>query len=530
MSDPAKRGTSQGGEPSDDRIPAAMYVRMSTEHQQYSTENQADAIRQYADRHGFRIVETFADEGKSGLSIEGRESLRRLIDTVAARKAAFRAILVYDISRWGRFQDVDESASYEYTCRRAGIAVHYCAEQFANDGTPTASIIKAVKRAMAGEYSRELSTKVFAGQCRLVQLGYRQGGMAGFGLRRMLLDITGAPKGTLRHGEQKSLQTDRVVLVPGPDDEVEAVRWIYQAFVEEGRREREIADTLNARGLPTDLGHPWTCGTVRQVLSNEKYIGNNVFNRHSFKLKQHHRSNPPEEWVRKDGAFEGIVEPETFARAQAILQERAKRFTDEELLDRLRAIHERHGRVSGILIDEDDGLPGASAYQSRFGGLLRAYQLIGYTPDIDYSFLEVNRRLRERHPAIVAEVVGQLRAQGGSVEQDAGHGLLLVNREVLVSLVLSRCTTTPGGRHRWIIRLEHGRRPDVTIAVRMDPANEGVHDYYVLPTIDMTFEVLGESSRLRLAEDNGARLDVYRQPDLGMFYLVAERVALRVAS
>ncbi len=424
MSDESRRvPIRDGNEPADDRIPAAMYVRMSTEHQQYSTENQADAIRQYADRQGFRIVETFADEGKSGLSIEGRDSLRRLIDTVSSRRAAFKAILVYDISRWGRFQDVDESASYEYTCRRAGIAVHYCAEQFANDGTPTSAIIKAVKRAMAGEYSRELSTKVFAGQCRLVQMGYRQGGMAGFGLRRMLLDMTGAPKGTLRHGEQKSLQTDRVVLVPGPDEEVATVRWIYQAFVDEGRRERDIADTLNARGLPTDLGRPWTCGTVRQVLSNEKYIGNNVFNRHSFKLKQRHRANPPEEWVRKDGAFEGIVDPETFSQAQAILQERAKRFTDEELLDRLRALHQRHGRVSGILIDEDDGLPGASAYQSRFGGLLRAYRLIGYTPDIDYSFLEVNRRLRERHPAIVAEVVGQLRTQGGSVEQDADHGL-----------------------------------------------------------------------------------------------------------
>lgn len=529
MSDPAKRGTFRGGEPGDDRIPAAMYVRMSTEHQQYSTENQADAIRQYADRHGFRIVETFADEGKSGLSIEGRESLQRLIDTVVAGKATFRAILVYDISRWGRFQDPDESGSYEYTCRRVGIDVHYCAEQFANDGTPTSAIIKAVKRAMAGEYSRELSTKVFAGQCRLVQMGYRQGGMAGFGLRRMLLDMTGAPKGTLRHGEQKSLQTDRVVLVPGPDDEVETVQWIYRAFVDEGRREGEIAEALNDRGLVTDLGRPWSCGTVRQVLSNEKYIGNNVFGRHSFKLKKHHVANPPELWVRKDGAFDGIVDAATFQRAQRIMQERARRFTDEDLLERLRALHQRHGRVSGILIDEDDGTPGASAYQSRFGGLLRAYQLIGYTPDIDYSFIEVNRRLRERHPAIVAEVIGQLRDQGGNVEQDPDNGLLLVNREVLVSLVLSRCTTTPGGRHRWIIRLEHGRRPDVTIAVRMDPANEGVHDYYVLPTIDMTFELLGEGDRLRLAEDNGARLDVYRQPDLGTFYPVAERVALRVA-
>lgn len=271
MSDRAKEEGGRNGQPGpEEGVPAAMYVRMSTEHQQYSTENQADAVRQYAARHGYRIVETFADEGKSGLNIGGRLSLQRLIDTVTAGKAAFRAILVYDVSRWGRFQDVDESAYYEYLCRRARIDVHYCAEQFANDGSPASAIIKTVKRAMAGEYSRELSTKVFMGQCRLVQLGFRQGGMAGFGLRRMLQDAAGSPKGPLKHGEQKSLQTDRVVLMPGPDDEVEAVRWIYRAFVEEGRRESDIADDLNARGLRTDLGRPWSCGTVRQVLTNEK--------------------------------------------------------------------------------------------------------------------------------------------------------------------------------------------------------------------------------------------------------------------
>ena len=51
-----------------------------------------------------------------------------------------------------------------YFCRRAGIEVLYCAEQFANDGSIASTIVKTVKRAMAGEYSRELSTKVFAGQ------------------------------------------------------------------------------------------------------------------------------------------------------------------------------------------------------------------------------------------------------------------------------------------------------------------------------------------------------------------------------
>ncbi len=140
---------------------------MSTEHQQYSTANQEDVIREYSARRGFEIVRTYADEGRSGLSVAGREALRQLIADVQAGRPGFAAVLVYDVSRWGRFQDADESAYYEYLCRRAGIDVHYCAEQFENDGGPASTIIKSVKRAMAGEYSRELSAKVFRGQCRL---------------------------------------------------------------------------------------------------------------------------------------------------------------------------------------------------------------------------------------------------------------------------------------------------------------------------------------------------------------------------
>src|SRR5512134_3776203 len=157
---------------------AAQYVRMSTDHQQYSTENQAETIREYAQRHGLLIVRSYADEGKSGLRLEGRDQLQRLIADVESGSADFQVVLVYDVSRWGRFQDADESAYYEYVCKRAGIAVLYCAEQFANDGSPVATIVKGVKRAMAGEYSRELSVKVFAGQCRLIELGFRQGGAA----------------------------------------------------------------------------------------------------------------------------------------------------------------------------------------------------------------------------------------------------------------------------------------------------------------------------------------------------------------
>jgi len=153
---------------------------MSTDHQQYSTDNQRDKIREYAAKRGIQIVRTYADEGKSGLRIDGRQALQQLIKYVESGLADFQVILAYDVSRWGRFQDADESAYYEYICRRAGIQVVYCAEQFENDGSPVSTIVKGVKRAMAGEYSRELSAKVFAGQCRLIELGYRQGGPAGY--------------------------------------------------------------------------------------------------------------------------------------------------------------------------------------------------------------------------------------------------------------------------------------------------------------------------------------------------------------
>src|SRR5450830_13271 len=127
---------------------AVQYVRMSTEHQQYSTENQAEKIREYAKRRNIEIVRTYTDAGKSGLSIEGRASLQRLIHDVESGTPDFQIILVYDVSRWGRFQDADESAYYEYRCRRAGIQVVYCAEQFENDGSPVSTIVKGVKRAM----------------------------------------------------------------------------------------------------------------------------------------------------------------------------------------------------------------------------------------------------------------------------------------------------------------------------------------------------------------------------------------------
>jgi DNA invertase Pin-like site-specific DNA recombinase len=497
---------------------------MSTEHQQYSTENQRDVIRQWAEERGIDIARTYEDAGKSGLRIAGRDALQRLIEDVQCGRADFDVILVYDVSRWGRFQDADESAYYEYICRRANVGVQYCAEQFENDGSAVSTMLKGFKRFTAGEYSRELSVKVFHGQCRLVELGFHQGGMPGFGLRRMLRDQSGQSKGVLVRGEHKSIQTDRVILVPGPPEEVEIVRRMYRAFVEEGKVESEIAKALNERGVKSDLGRAWTRGTVHQVLTNEKYVGNNVYNRVSFKLKKKRVVNPVDMWIRANGAFEPIVPADLFDAAQNIIIERSKKLTDEELLDRLRALLAQKGHLSGLLIDETEGLPSSSVYKSRFNSLVRAYHLIGYTPDRDYAFIEINRQLRQLHPKVISEMIERIHRLGGIVVQDPRTDLLTVNGEFTASLVVARCGRTVSGSLRWSIRLDTGLAPDITIAARMDTENKEPLDYYLLPAIDINL------GKLLLAEDNGVALDTYRFDTLEYFFGMAQHTRIPEAA
>jgi DNA helicase II / ATP-dependent DNA helicase PcrA len=69
------------------------------------------------------IVQEYSDHGRSGLNIAGREGLNQLVSDVESKRTDFSALLVYDVSRWGRFQDVDESAYYENVLKRAGTEI-----------------------------------------------------------------------------------------------------------------------------------------------------------------------------------------------------------------------------------------------------------------------------------------------------------------------------------------------------------------------------------------------------------------------
>jgi hypothetical protein len=273
--------------------------------------------------------------------------------------------------------------------------------------------------------------------------------------------------------------------------------------------------------IRTDVGRRWSSESVRSVLTNEKYIGNNVYNRQSFKLKKLQVDNPPEMWIRKDGAFEAVVAPDVFYTAQAIFQARATRYTDEGVLERLRALYRDKGTLSGLLIDESPDLPSAMTVSNRFDGLLRAYALIGFTPKQDYEHLQINRQLRRLYPEILDRTERQIAEFGGTVRRNPANDLLHLGEEITVSLVLARCQTLNSGIQRWRVGFDTGLAPDLILAIRLDAANTAERDYYLLPRLNFG------KTPLHLAEQNPGEVECFRFETLEFFYALARRADVR---
>ncbi|HBD35080.1 MAG TPA: hypothetical protein DC084_15990 [Cupriavidus sp.] len=210
-----------------------------------------------------------------------------------------------------------------------------------------------------------------------------------------------------------------------------------------------------------------------------------------------------------------------FEAAQQIILARSYRMSDTEMLDALCQVLSRQGYLSGIVIDEAPCCPSSSAYTNRFGSLLRTYSLIGYSPERDYRYVEINKRLRELHPEVVADAERAVAETGARVEKEPISGVLKINDEFRVSLTLSRCRPTDAGANRWLIRFDNALRPDITVAVRMELDARTIRDFYLLPSIDM------RANLIRLGDHNDFGLEGYRYDDLSMLCRLARRIPLK---
>ena len=368
-----------GNNPGPSRL-AAQYLRMSTDHQRYSLQNQAAAIAGFATARNYRVVRTYADEGVSGLQACNRRGLQALLQDAVSGAAAFETILVYDVSRWGRFQNPDEAAYYEFLCAQAGVAVEYCAEPFENDESLGAALLKTVKRAMAAEFSRQLSCRVIEAQRVLSSGGWWLQGQPGLGLRRQVVSASGVRLKVLERGQRKASQQHRSRLTPGPAAEVAVIERIFRLFAEAGVTEAAIVRLLNAEGVRAEHGAAWTFKRVHSILLNPKYVGDLRYNTSHQILGGRRVSHPRIAWRVVSAAHPPIVPRDLFDAAQARLHARTIRRTTDELCANLRRLLAEHGRLNEKIIGTcgvEPGL-GLGAYRNRFGSVRAAYAAIGY--------------------------------------------------------------------------------------------------------------------------------------------------------
>lgn len=358
--------------------PAAQYLRASTGLQSCSIPEQAAANAAYAALRGFTIVEDYCDEGLSGLTLRGRLALQRLLCDALSPTRRFEAILVYDVSRWGRFQDIDEGAHYEFMCRQAGVAVHYCAEPFENAGSPEANLIKQVKRAMAAEFSRAQSERVTLAKRFIVENGFAAS-IPPFALTRQIVDRKRRPITVLTRGEVKASSAHRTVFVPGPPDEVATVRKIFRLYAITGLSLKALAECLNQNDAPSPSGRGWSAARLKRTIATEAYAGTYIYGRVNYRLGVGVPA-PPESWRRIENAIPAIVPRPLFDRANALLRGRRWR-TDAELLQDLCELLDQVGHIDGRVIDAWPYTANSDTYRRRFGGLRAAYRQIGYDPE-----------------------------------------------------------------------------------------------------------------------------------------------------
>lgn len=468
----------------------AYYRHSAQDRQENSIPLQQEQVQQFAEENGVEIIREFCDRGKSGLTAEGRDGFNDMMENWVKKRQDFEYVLCLDVSRWGRFQDIDLSAQYSAECKRHGKQVIYTTIGKPKEDDPLYPVYVQFERFRAAQYSRELSEKVFRGCVNIAKQGYWPGGSPPYGFNRLLLDEARNPVRDLKPGERKSIQNQRVTLTLGVPNEVSTIRRIFHEFVELQQNEEQIVNGLNRDRIPSPGGMRWDGEKIRRILGNELYAGTMVYNKTTMRLKTARRCNPPEEWIRTPNSFEPLIEQAVFDHAQALLKEQSERFSDEGMLKQLREVFENYGFFRPSLFQSAVNRPSATTYAARFGSLDAAFQL-------------THESTRTKAREIVTQHIEEL---AGQVESFADF--LVVKRRLTV-LIQPSVPTLCGYRAYWSFRPDMRRVIDFTLGVALSgPAEFRILGYFVMPRL------LIRRRPFRLSTVSEARLALMGHSDL----------------
>ncbi len=485
-------------EPALPSLRAVAYYRHSAkDRQENSVAIQQEQVQQWARENGVEIIHEFADRGKSGLTAEGRHAFNDMMENWVRGRSDFDFILCLDVSRWGRFQDIDLSATYSAECKRHGKEVIYTVHGKPKKNDQLYQIYVQFERFRAAQYSRELSDKVLRGCIKIAQQGYWAGGKPPYGFGRLLLDEARNPVQLLDAGQRKSIQNQRVTLAPGDAHQVATVKRIFHEFAGGNLDTRQIAEGLNRDGIVSPGGGLWAAGKVRRILINELYVGTLVYNKTTQKLKTPTRHNPKGEWVRTGDAFDPIVQRTIFDQAQQVLAAASLRYTPPKMVERISLLFQQHGFFRPSLVDADEAAPSPATYSKHFGSLDLAYQ------------------------QVFGVALGQVRAEVESLvrglvpEVESYDDFLVVNRKFTV-LIQPSVPVQHGYSQYWYFRPDLRGAVDITLGVPISgPTAPQILGYLALPRL------MVRRGGIRLFGSSESRLDMYGHTGLEVIFELA---------
>ncbi len=323
--------------PGGSEMVAVGYCRCSTDEQgSTSIPQQKEEIGKWAAVNGYKIVEWFVDEGRTGTNFVQRPGFANLVKRVE-EGPDFAYVLVYDESRWGRALNPRENAYWKIHFERFNVRVRIIHSNSRNGDDIGSYVVEVVESAEASEYSKKLSRAIRRGMLSSQQGIYSRGGSAPYGYKRVAIDLRTGEKRELRDGMRSVPKQEKVVWELASEAEVSTVRRIFEMRAM-GMGFVGIADTLNQEGTTCpklgrwrNLDNKWTGVTILGILQNPAYKGDRVYNRLSFsKILAKERGvefdskwfNEREEWIVVPEAHPAIITKDLFQQVAALRKSR----------------------------------------------------------------------------------------------------------------------------------------------------------------------------------------------------------------
>lgn len=271
---------------------AVFYARVSTEEeaQLKALPKQIEENREEINKRGWILVDEYIDEGKSGTKVKGRDEYQRLLDDMELDK--FDIVVVKDQERLQR----NTKDWYIFVDK---LVVNHLELFFYLENkfyTPDDALITGIKAIMAEEYSRNLSKKLHNYNDRRVQKA-KEGQMVKL------------------QGSGNAFGWDKKDGVYVINPEQFQIRRRMCELILQGKGSTEVAKILNNEGYRNSVGKEWKATDIPKYVYDERNIGVAIINkeRNDFATKSVIK-NPPEEWVRVEGAYPPVVTMEEWER------------------------------------------------------------------------------------------------------------------------------------------------------------------------------------------------------------------------